>query len=289
MEINIQITGATPVELQRLIMGMQLSDTVLGKVPRKGIEVNFKNAIWSPEEKIAIRDCTDEKEAWEQYRERFPKSARTSAAVRRMFSNVRENAAPVSKPADGLPAEIPPIKKEATVMAEKKPEPKKKESPLKKLNKWALKGDKVPCPHCKKMCDPRGLHKHVKTCPSRISHEAKPSSKAIASSNGVKVAEPLLHSPGHGPADPHKVTTVVKPIEIEGADKITLPTDRPLCRGDLKKGTRVKQIGGVKIMSGIGVIERSPSNQPEVLVRFDNGLEWMPRNNLQVVAEGVGS
>ena len=145
-----------------------------------------------------------------------------------------------------------------------KTESTKKETPLKKLNKLALKNiPKVPCPNCQKMCDPRGLHKHL------LSHKTpgvKQSSQAITPSNDVKESQPA----------------------IEGADKITLPETRPASRGDFPKGTRVKQTGGVKIIPGIGVIERSPSNQPEVLVRFENGMEWISRQHLQVVT-GAGS
>lgn len=42
MEIDISIRNATPVELQRLILGMQMTDSILGKVSRNGMEVNFQ-------------------------------------------------------------------------------------------------------------------------------------------------------------------------------------------------------------------------------------------------------
>jgi len=100
IECDIRIRNATPEELQRLFIGMQMERAVLGKLSRhKGAPQNFQNPIWSDEEKTAIAGCKDENEAWDRYHEGFPESARTRDAVRRKFQNLKdEEPAPAPEP-----------------------------------------------------------------------------------------------------------------------------------------------------------------------------------------------
>jgi hypothetical protein len=57
MEINIAIRNATPEELQRLFIGMQMTDAILGKSSRKGMPGNLNSKAWSLDEKNTIAGC----------------------------------------------------------------------------------------------------------------------------------------------------------------------------------------------------------------------------------------
>ena len=130
MEIDISIRNATPEELQRLLIGMQMERAVLGKLSRhKGAPQNFQNPIWSDEEKTAIAGCKDENEAWDRYHEGFPESARTRDAVRRKFQNLKdEEPAPAPEP-----EKKEPVKPVETAQAKPKKiaKPSKKDAAIK--------------------------------------------------------------------------------------------------------------------------------------------------------------
>jgi len=51
----------------------------------------------------------------------------------------------------------------------------------------------------------------------------------------------------------------------------------------IKIGDQVRQIAGMKICAGIGVVKRAPPGNPDVLVGFGNGQEWINRKNLAPV------
>lgn len=48
-------------------------------------------------------------------------------------------------------------------------------------------------------------------------------------------------------------------------------------------GVCVKQIAGVRILYGIGEITRAPLGSPEVLVGFEKGVEWLRKENLEII------
>jgi hypothetical protein len=86
-------------------------------------------------------------------------------------------------------------------------------------------------------------------------------------------------------------------VKIEGADSLAsvMPETRPptgpaerreaaAAMAGLKIGDQVRQIGGPRILFGVGTVKRLPSDKPdEVLIGFDNGTEWMLKKNLAPV------
>jgi hypothetical protein len=81
--------------------------------------------------------------------------------------------------------------------------------------------------------------------------------------------------------------TVNPPHEpmIEGSEDLVdqMPDEPTASRLEIRKDVKVKQIGGTKICAGIGTVKRCPNGKDEVLVAFDNGMEWIERKNLTVV------
>jgi hypothetical protein len=61
------------------------------------------------------------------------------------------------------------------------------------------------------------------------------------------------------------------------------PPHEPIINGGLKIGDRVRQVGGHKVCTGIGTVKRAPPGNPEALVSFDNGMEWLLKSNLEAV------
>jgi len=49
----------------------------------------------------------------------------------------------------------------------------------------------------------------------------------------------------------------------------------------IRTGDKVRQVGGSRIFEGVGTVIRTPQGNPEVLVRFANGCEWIAVKNLQ--------
>lgn len=105
-----------------------------------------------------------------------------------------------------------------------------------------------------------------------------------------------LQDPADAPLDPpHQdelETYTVKGLDQDLAD--ALPEQRPPTGPqekreaaktveNLKIGDKVRQIGGLKICHGVGEVKRAPPGNPEVLVGFPNGQEWINRKNLAPV------
>jgi hypothetical protein len=67
-----------------------------------------------------------------------------------------------------------------------------------------------------------------------------------------------------------------------GVPRPTAPVVTPLS-SELKLDTQVRQTGGSKIMDGIGRVVKIHGNN--ILVRFDNGMDWMQRKHITVVTE----
>jgi hypothetical protein len=86
-------------------------------------------------------------------------------------------------------------------------------------------------------------------------------------------------------------------VTIAGADSLKdfMPETRPptgkyekrkvaVAMAGLKIGDKVRQIGGPRLLFGVGTVKRMPSDKPdEVLISFDNGTEWMLKKNLAPV------
>lgn len=103
MKINIQIEDATPEEAQRVLIGMSFAEDILGKLsPAVRIEKAQKRPVPDPtcDEETGCAGCKD-----------FGKNGACEAC----------SPPPAHKPADGLPAKTPPVKKEAKRVASKSP------------------------------------------------------------------------------------------------------------------------------------------------------------------------
>ncbi|GEM_PF-6579713 len=61
------------------------------------------------------------------------------------------------------------------------------------------------------------------------------------------------------------------------------PSPTPSDDGSFRIGDTVRHTGHPVIFQGTGRIKRIPQGQPEVLVSFDNGMEWINRSNLAKV------
>jgi hypothetical protein len=90
-------------------------------------------------------------------------------------------------------------------------------------------------------------------------------------------------------------------VKIESAEGLSdvMPETRPptgpaekreaaAAMAGLKIGDQVRQIGGPRILFGVGTVKRIPPDKPdEVLIGFDNGTEWMLKKNLAPVEAKV--
>jgi hypothetical protein len=84
----------------------------------------------------------------------------------------------------------------------------------------------------------------------------------IAGSEGLSDVMPETRPPT-GPAEKREAATAMAGLKIDD---------------------KVRQIGGPRILFGVGTVKRIPPDKPdEVLIRFDNGTEWMLKKNLALV------
>lgn len=105
MKINIQIEDATPEEAQRVLIGMSFAEDILGKLsPAVRIEKAQKRPVPDPtcDEETGCAGCDN-----------------TGAGDADRCDKC--SPPPAHKPADGLPAKTPPVKKEAKPVASKSP------------------------------------------------------------------------------------------------------------------------------------------------------------------------
>ena len=63
--------------------------------------------------------------------------------------------------------------------------------------------------------------------------------------------------------------------------KMPIATESQALLPEIKLDTQVRQVGGSKLMTGLGTVVKIRG--ADILVRFENGASWMQREHISVV------
>lgn len=247
MKISIYIEDATPDEL-RQVVGVYQSDAPKNKPPAlKGAKTNFFAGPWSDAERDAVLSV-GEGEAWKNYQKLFPTSKRTRNGVCRMREDlVKKGIKPINQS-----IEVKQSVKAIALSNNVKVVPPEQ---IVESRAYHGSGNKYDIPPT--------LLKTDKNLYQRLWFRCK--------NKGIKYEQALALE------KPHRSTSVIESNIITKENTTTPPIT------EIKLDTRVKQIGGSKIMSGIGRVIKIRGDN--LLVRFDNGMDWMPRKHIAVVTK----
>lgn len=303
MKINIQIEDATPEEAALVMSGIAVAgamkrsaekvvkkfenppetpETPKTDIAKDGLPVEAaqppikntrrKNALcpeWTDEQRSLITACKTKEEAWEQFEVKYP-GLRGKNAVHQRFNKIKHEKKVAAKKA--------PV--------EKKPVPVST-PPAKDAKRT---GKDLTCPYCQQEVNSHGIYRHVKfKHPEKFAEWQKNPDRF---GHGIHNAPAPVEVPAPAMAAPLEVKQSVKAIAL--SNEVKEPPVAPVVTliekldnwaeaskpATFQPNDRVRQIGGSRRMSGIGVVKRTPQGQPEILVQFENGMEWIPKSQL---------
>jgi hypothetical protein len=173
-----------------------------------------------------------------------------------------------AKPGDNPPATDPGSAKKQSI-------PKKKKAPRK--NKWQIPlsavTQKAEYQAARKLCV-----KHKKPYPEALKLE-----EAAKKNDAAKKVPAPAPDPAAQEAVPDCLgdrDKIPDPAPVGASDDVRDIKKDPL-DPQIRTGDKVRQVGGSRIFEGVGTVIRTPQGNPEVLVRFPNGCEWIAVKNLQ--------
>ena len=297
MEIDINIRNATPEEAQRVLIGMSFAEDILGKLsPAVRIEKTERPQVIC--DGCHPKPCSGCRFEREQCNHRpFAKGDH----ICRYFTERAPN--PTCDEENGCAGcDTHGQDDEACSKCSPPPAPNKGRRP----NKYGIptelaKTDKKKYDRLWQRCKSHGIKYEAamemegKTKRGRASKQL---AQAIAPSNEVKAPKKprVKHErlPLKMKNKEPEGTVIIRYTGLDQDLAAALPEERPPTRKQEKRevektmdgikiGDRVRQIGGMKICTGIGEIKRAVPGSPEVLVAFANGQEWISRRNLAPV------
>jgi len=272
MKIDIHITDATPEEAAVTFCGISVqkaAETVVKKIVQKK-PVPDPTFEETEREKDTLPDCPCDN------------------------GTCKECSPPPAPPAPIAPV----LKEKYAPKTEKKPDGRKnnKRAANAKVNKFGTPShlfstDKQQYQRLWFRCSHKGImYDEALKMEKPAADTSMQSAQAIPPSNeGKKPAKvkkarlPLrMKNQQAAPAAEEEQVTTRYPVE-------TPPTghkekvENAKTMESIKIGDQVRQIAGMKICAGIGVVKRAPPGNPDVLVGFGNGQEWINRKNLAPV------
>lgn len=263
MEIDINIRNATPEEAQRVLIGMSFAEDILGKIsPAIKIEKAEKPPVIC--DGCHPKPCSGCRFEREQCKHRpFAKGDH----ICRYFT---------------VPVPDPTCEK-----CSPPPAPKKTRAKV-PMKPGQHNGNQFGIPSDLYATDKRLYQRLWARCKKHgIKYEA-----ALEMEGKTKRGKPRLplKMKNKEPESP----VVIRYTGLDHDLNDALPEERPptgpqekreaeKTMDAIKIGDKVRQIGGLKICTGIGEIKRAVPGSPEVLVAFANGQEWISSRNLAPV------
>jgi hypothetical protein len=149
----------------------------------------------------------------------------------------------------------------------------------KRIGTRALKsvktGRPISCPYCQKEMNSHGMHLHVrKKHPDKYDEWLKTPDRL---QHGIHPAPVPVKEVKEIPAAPAPEVTTQS---LQSDPAVTAPVPVP---AHIPLGAKVKHARGSPICYGIGEVKRVNRQTGEVLVRFENGMDWIKETNLDVV------
>lgn len=309
-DIALQVTAAG-ISVQDAKTAEDAFDQFIGQISGKVKKTYEHIAIpYSAEEVDVVRNAPDKSTAWAYFRQAFPKSHRTRDAIRKKWLELH----PEVVIAEGSsPAVTPPPKESVakTMPSEEKPAAtdKKTEQPdsrgirkgtrilgvrgsSHKGMKYGQRGipfssvnDRARYQQAVKLCK-----KHGCTYPEALKKEAE---AAATTEEGAPEKNTAAVKP------PAPVVTKKEPVVPVAAKKVLhtsgvlsnppVKKEPVLKCPDIVKDMRVKYTGSRLLFTGIGTVKRINQLNGMVLVDINNGLEWIPGNDLAPAAAAGGA
>ena len=269
MKIDIHITDATPVEAQRVLIGMSFADEILGKISPA---IKIERAEQKPEPDPApghtgCEDCDHDLRDFAECERCSPPP--TPEPAKKPKATVKGKPGPAPGSGKGNSFGIPVLLYTTDKKQYQRLWARCKSHGIKYEEALAMEGKTKVRRHAKKMG-----RQPLATTPPKEPERCKDGtlpSKVIKEK--IKAATVAIAAAKDGDQVPY--SEVIK--------NTVNPPHEPIINGGLKIGDRVRQVGGHKVCTGIGTVKRAPPGNPEALVSFDNGMEWLLKSNLEAV------
>jgi hypothetical protein len=176
MKIDIQIHDATPEEAQRLLIGMQMTDAVLGKPPAKVQNPTHKEQVCTKLKRAVpekVKKSHPEHGYWNKWQIPF-RSDTQKEEYQRAYALCRKYGKKYPEALKLKEAEDVKQRQKKPENVEKGTKAPKKAKDGKLVGARGISGHQIPCLYCGKEYNSHGMHLHVKyTHPDKYEEWAK--------------------------------------------------------------------------------------------------------------------